>query len=51
MNAKGEVAIPVAGAFKDGDVLQDAYTGRTATVAGGAVKLQAEGYVLLERVR
>ena len=49
MGAKGEATIPVAGAFKDGENLRDAYTGRTATVAGGAVKVQAETYVLLER--
>ncbi len=49
MGAKGEATIPVAGAFKDGERLRDTYTGRTATVAGGAVKVQAETYVLLER--
>jgi len=51
MNAKGAVTLPVAGVFKDGDTLQDAYTGRTAIVAGGAVQVQAETYVLLERVK
>ena len=51
MNAKGEVAIPVAGVFQDGATLQDAYTGRSAKVAGGKVSLQADNYVLLERVQ
>ena len=50
MNAKGDVAIPVTGVFKDGETVQDAYTGRSATVADGKVKLQADTYVLLERV-
>lgn len=49
MGAKGDISIPVAGVFLDGETLRDAYTGRTATVAGGAVKVQAETYVLLER--
>jgi len=49
MGAKGDVSIPVGDTFKDGELLMDAYTGRTATVTGGTAKLQAETYVLLER--
>jgi len=51
MGARGETAIPVAGVFQDGETLQDAYTGRTVQVAGGTAKVQAETYVLLERVK
>ncbi|MDP1830763.1 MAG: alpha-amylase family glycosyl hydrolase [Geothrix sp.] len=50
MGARGQVSLSVAGVFEDGQVLRDAYTGRTATVAGGKVTLQADEYVLLERV-
>jgi alpha-amylase len=50
LDAKGQVSLPVAGVFEDGQTLRDAYTGRIAQVAGGKVSLQAEQYVLLERV-
>jgi alpha-amylase len=49
LDAKGQVSLPVAGVFEDGQTLRDAYTGRTAKVAGGKVSLLAEQYVLLER--
>ncbi len=48
LDAKGEVSLPVAGIFADGQLVRDAYTGRTAKVAGGKVTLQADRYVLLE---
>lgn len=51
MNAKGPVSLPVAGVFQDGDTVRDAYTGRTAQVANGKVALEAEQYVLLERLQ
>jgi len=51
MGPKGEVTLTVAGVFEDGQTLRDAYTGRTAKVVGGKVALQAEQYVLLERVQ
>jgi len=51
LGAQGPVSLPVAGVFADGQILRDAYTGRTATVAGGKVALQAESVVLLERVQ
>ncbi len=51
LDAKGQVNVPVAGIFEDGQTLRDAYTGRTAKVAGGKVSLQAEQYVLLERIQ
>ena len=50
MEAKGQVSVPVAGVFPDGQTLRDAYTGRSVQVVGGKVVLQAEGTVLLERV-
>ena len=49
LEAKGEVTLDVAGIFEDGTQLRDAYTGRTAPVAGGKVKLTADRTVLLER--
>ena len=51
MGAKGPVSLTVAGVFEDGQTLRDAYTGQTAKVSGGKVALQAESYVLLERVQ
>jgi len=51
LGAKGETSIPVAGAFNDGDKVQDAYTGKEYVVAGGAVKVQAEACVLLEKIQ
>ncbi|MFN7958794.1 MAG: alpha-amylase family glycosyl hydrolase [Holophagaceae bacterium] len=50
LDAKGPVSLPVAGVFEDGQTLRDAYTGRTAQVAGGKVAVQAESVVLLERI-
>ena len=50
LDAKGQVSLTVAGVFEDGQTLRDAYTGRTALVSGGKVTLQAEQFVLLERV-
>jgi hypothetical protein len=41
----------VAGVFEDGLTLRDAYTGQTAKVTGGKVALQADQYVLLERLQ
>ena len=46
--ANGEVSIPVAGVFSDGDIVHDAYSGIDIKVAGGAVKLMAKNSVLLE---
>ncbi|WP_051711161.1 alpha-amylase family glycosyl hydrolase [Andreprevotia chitinilytica] len=46
--AKGEVVIPVAGVFADGDVLRDAYSGASVKVADGKATVQAQGTVLLE---
>ncbi len=51
LGAKGPLQIPVAGVFQDGEALEDAFTGRPATVAQGKVAVQAEGVVLLERVK
>ena len=50
LGVKGETSLPVAGVFSDGTVVQDAYSGRRATVAGGAVKLATDGCALLERL-
>ena len=49
LDLKGETEVGVAGVFADGLTLVDAYTGRTAVVTGGKVKLKAESVVLLER--
>ncbi|GLR12802.1 hypothetical protein GCM10007907_15920 [Chitinimonas prasina] len=46
--AKGEVSIPVAHVYKDGQIVRDAYSGTSAKVEGGMVKLLAQGSVLLE---
>jgi len=46
--AKGEVSIPVAHVYKDGQMVRDAYSGITSKVEGGMVKLLAQGTVLLE---
>jgi alpha-amylase len=51
MGTKGEVSLPVAGVFEDGQTLRDAYTGQTAKVVGGKVSLKADQYVLLEQVK
>ena len=51
LDAKGPVSLPVAGVFQDGETLQDAFTGRPVTVAQGKAQVQAEGVVLLERVK
>lgn len=46
------VAVPVSGAFADGEALQDAATGAPLTVAAGAVTVtpHKHGVILLERV-
>jgi alpha-amylase len=49
LEAKGEVTLDVTGVFEDGTQVRDAYSGRTAAVAGGKVKLTADRTVLLER--
>jgi len=49
LEVNGEVALNVGGVFPDGQVLRDAYTGRSAVVNKGSVSLQAERFVLLER--
>ncbi len=46
--ASGEVSLPVAGAFREGETVRDAYSGVTAKVSHGQVKLVATGTVLLE---
>jgi alpha-amylase len=46
--ASGAVNIPVAGVFKDGEMLRDAYGGVDVKVNGGMVSLVAKGAVLLE---
>jgi len=51
MGAKGAVSLSVAGVFEDGQTLRDAYTGQAAKVVGGKVALQADQYVLLERLQ
>lgn len=47
-DASGELTLKVHGVFADGAQVRDAYSGRTATVQGGAVSLRADGGVLLE---
>jgi alpha-amylase len=49
LKAQGEISVNVAGVFRDGEVLRDAYSGTSATVSAGVVKLQATGPVLLEK--
>ena len=44
----GAVTIPVAGVFRDGEMVHDAYSGIDVKVAGGVVSLVAKGTVLLE---
>lgn len=46
--ARGAVTIPVAGVFRDGEKLRDAYSGIDVKVVGGVVSLVAQGTVLLE---
>jgi alpha-amylase len=46
--AIGPVVIPVRGVFADGDKLRDAYSGVELVAADGAVRLDAQGAVLLE---
>jgi alpha-amylase len=46
--ARGAVTIPVAGVFRDGEKLRDAYSGIGVMVVGGVVSLVAQGTVLLE---
>ncbi|GAA5183813.1 hypothetical protein GCM10025771_36320 [Niveibacterium umoris] len=51
LGATGEVDIPVAGVFKEGAQLVDAYSGRESTVINGKVHLLGESVVLLEERR
>jgi len=51
LDAHGAITLPVAGVFQDGETLQDATTGRTVVATGGKAAVQAEGLVLLERVK
>jgi alpha-amylase len=46
--ASGEISIPVAGVFSDGEIVHDAYSGVDIKVAGSTVKLVAKNTVLLE---
>ncbi|WP_374353417.1 alpha-amylase family glycosyl hydrolase [Chitinimonas sp.] len=46
--AQGDIRIAVAGIFKDGTTVRDAYSGATAQVVAGTVSLTASGTVLLE---
>lgn len=47
----GEQTLKVGDTFADGEKIRDAYSGRTAVIDKGAIKLQAEGYVLLEAIK
>lgn len=47
-DAAGEVSISVRGVFADGTQLKDAYSGRSATVKDGTVKMTSDGILLLE---
>ena len=49
LNVQGDIALPVAPTFPDGQWLHDAYSGQRAVVVDGRVKLNAGGVVLLER--
>jgi alpha-amylase len=49
--ANGAVAIPVAGVFRDGETLHDAYSGSDVKVVAGNVNLVAQGTVLLEATK
>lgn len=50
IDAPAGAAIPLGGAFRDGERLRDAYSGRLYTAAAGAITLAAAaGAVLLER--
>lgn len=53
LGASGDVSIPVASVFADGERVRDAITGTTVTVTAGAAALKAgeRGVILLERVR
>ena len=46
--ATGEVSVNVRGVFADGTQLKDAYSGRSATVKDGTVKIKSDGMLLLE---
>lgn len=52
LGASGSTSVSVTGFFADGDLVRDAYTGATATVAGGSVTFTAgaEGVILIEKV-
>ncbi|HEX6707348.1 MAG TPA: alpha-amylase family glycosyl hydrolase [Albitalea sp.] len=49
LGSGGEVGIPVAPVFPDGQWLHDAYSGQHAVVTNGTLRLSATGPVLLER--
>ncbi len=51
LGATGDVSLPVAGVFEEGQLLRDAYTGQTVTVKDGKVRLKADQTVLLERLQ
>lgn len=48
-DAKGDVVIKVGDVFKEGETLREAYSGALVKVEQGAVKVAAQGCVLLER--
>lgn len=52
LGASGSTSVSVAGFFADGDLVRDAYTNATATVASGSVTFTAgaEGVILIEKV-
>lgn len=48
LEVEGMASIPVGEVFAEGSTVRDAYTGRTAVVTGGRVRLEARRWVLLE---
>lgn len=46
----GDVSVPVAGVFADGQRLRDANTGKIAVVQQGSIKMHAAGMLLLEAI-
>ncbi|TNF26063.1 MAG: alpha-amylase [Deltaproteobacteria bacterium] len=53
LGASGDVTLDVSAQFADGTALRDAYTGATASVAGGSVTFTADasGVVLIEEAK
>jgi alpha-amylase len=49
LGAAGDAVLPVGDTFAEGETVRDAYSGRSAQVTGGKVRLQADRCVLLER--